>query len=537
MSTTTRPDLDLATLGAAAEAELCARSLRAFAPIAWPVIEPGTTFKSNWHIDAICEHLEAVTAGEVRRLIINVPPRHMKSSLLTLWQVWVWLRQPQTRWLFASYAEKLSKRDNLKARRIVSSAGGRREGGTLLERIGYRGLLALLEQDWRLTSDQNEKLRFENSATGYRIATSVGGSATGEGGDVIVIDDPHKADEVESDVQRENVIEWMDGTMSTRLNDPATGSVVLVMQRLHESDLTGHLLEQGGYEHLCLPAEYEPTHPFTWPDDPRVEPGELLWPAHFTSDAIADLKKQLGSYRAAGQLQQRPAPAEGGIIKTFWWRYYDRRALDMQPGEEWQGPPFTRVWQSWDTALKDKTTSDFTVGQLWAGMGSERYLLRQARGRWGLTEVQTQILDMRLWVADRFPKHAAHAIFVENAAMGPEVMAALRRKVQGVIPVTADVSKVSRAEAITPQLEAGNVHLPGAPMVTAAGMAPDPAVTPAWAQDLVAECASFPNGANDDQVDALTQALDPRRMSGTRRSKRDRDHKPTVASKLRSAGV
>ena len=122
-----------------------------------------------------------------------------------------------------------------------------------------------------------DKQRFENSRTGYRIATSVGGVATGEGGDRVVCDDPHKADEAQSDVTRESVLEWWDGTMSTRLNQPRTGAMVVVMQRLHESDLTGHLAEQGGFEHLCLPAEFEPSHPFLWPDDPRTEPGELLW--------------------------------------------------------------------------------------------------------------------------------------------------------------------------------------------------------------------------------------------------------------------
>lgn len=516
------------------EAQACANSLRDFIPVAWPVIEPGTPFKSNWHIDVICEHLEAVTAGEIRRLIVNIPPRHMKSSALTAWQAWSWLRRPELRWLFASYAEKLSKRDNLKARRIIQSKGGRREGGTLIERVGYSGLLSMLEQDWCLTSDQNEKLRFENSRTGYRIATSVGGSATGEGGDVIVIDDPHKADEVESDVQRENVIEWMDGTMSTRLNDPATGAVVVVMQRLHEGDLTGHLIAQGGYEHLCLPAEYEPSHPFVWPDDPRTEPGELLWPDHFTAEAVADLKNQLGSYRAAGQLQQRPAPAEGGIFKTAWWQYYDVGLLDFEPGTHWQGPAFSRLLQSWDTALKEKTTSDFTVGQLWGVDGPNRYLLREVRGRWGLTDMTTQAVDLHAWASARWPKLASHGVFVENAALGPELMAALRKKIQGVIAVNVDRDKVSRAEAITPQLEAGNIYVPGDRVMSAAGWSPCPTRTPAWVQELIAECAAFPNAANDDRVDALTQALDPRRLGAGRKA---RTGGQTITSGVRARGT
>lgn len=513
-------------------AELAADSLSEFTTAAWPIIEPGTPFRTNWHIEAIIDHLEHVARGDIRRLVINIPPRHMKSSLVAvLWPVWAWLRRPQTRWLFASYAEKLSKRDSLKCRRIIESHGGRQEGGTLIERVGYRGLLRLLGQTWMLTSDQNEKLRFENSATGYRIATSVGGAATGEGGDVIVVDDPHKADQVESDTQRDNVLEWMDGTMSTRLNDPATGAIVVVMQRLHEADLTGHLLAQGGYEHLCLPAEYEPSHPFVWPDDPRVEPGELLWPEHFTAEAIADLKARLGSYRAAGQLQQRPAPAEGGIIKTAWWRYYDPELLDdLDALGVWRGPTFQRIWQSWDTSLKEKTSSDYAVGQVWAQDLASRYLLRQVRGRWGLTETKTQVRQLQAWVADRFPAQAAHRIFIENAANGPEVIAGLRHNLQGLVPVAASVDKVVRAEAITPQLEAGNVYLPGHPVMTANGWAPDPTLTPAWVQELIAEAAAFPNGANDDQVDALTQALDPRRLTeGPKRTKRERTQRPITA--------
>lgn len=509
-------------------ASIAQDELRTFIEAAWPLVEHRRQYKSNWHIDAICEHLEAVSRGEVLRLIINIPPRHMKSlAVAVFWPCWHWLREPSLQWLFASYAEKLSKRDSLKCRRIVESRGGRQDGGTLLERVGYTGLLRLLGQDWGLAGDQNEKMRFENTQTGYRLATSVGGTATGEGGDILVIDDPHKADEVDTEtgVQRENVIDWMDGTLSSRLNDPNTGRVVVVMQRLHEQDVTGHLLTQGGYEHLCLPAEYEPAHPFVWPGDPRTQPGELLWPEHFGHAALEDLKLRMGSYRSAGQLQQRPAPAEGGIFKTAWWQYYDPALFDeLELTGHWGGPVFKRVWQSWDTALKDKTTSDFTVGQVWGQDLGDRYLLRQVRGRWGLTETITQVKQLTAWVGERFPAHGSHRIFVENTANGPEVVAALRHQISGLVPVTASTDKTNRAEAVTPQLEAGSIHIPGHRVMTANGWAPDPARTPAWVQAYVTEHASFPNGANDDQVDATTQALDPRRwvFSGGRKKVRER---------------
>jgi hypothetical protein len=242
------------------EAERLRRSLPRFVRSAWPLLEPATQFREGWHLDALCEALEAVARGELRRLIINVPPRHMKSlAAAVFFPCWLWLSRPEARLLYASYSQALSIRDSLKCRRLIEADGTAGEG-TLLERLGYRGLLLLLGEDWGLAGDQRAKQRFENSRTGYRLATSVGGTATGEGGDLLVIDDPHKADEVESEVRREAVLDWHDATMATRLNDPQPGAEVVIMQRLHERDLTGHLLEQGGFELLCLPAEYEPGH-------------------------------------------------------------------------------------------------------------------------------------------------------------------------------------------------------------------------------------------------------------------------------------
>ena len=175
-------------------------------------------------------------------------------------------------------------------------------------------------------------------------------------------------------------------------------------------------------------------------------------------------------------------------------------------------PHFTRIWQSGDTSLTEKTDSDYAVGTLWGAFGSERYLLRKHRARMGLTETIQQVRDMTRWAAERFPRFASHSIFIENAANGPEVRSALRREIQGVIPVQADTDKVSRAYAITPQLEAGNVYVPGDWMDSGSGRVPNTGRTPAWVQELIAECASFPNAAHDDQVDSLTQALDPRRF-------------------------
>jgi predicted phage terminase large subunit-like protein len=489
-------------------AERCRRGLLRYIEEAWPLVEPTTPFKRGWHIEVICDHLEAVSAGELKRLIINIPPGHMKSLACSVfWPTWDWLTRPSRRWVFASYAESLSKRDSVKCRNIIQSAGGAEEG-TLLQRLGYYGLLGLLPStpDWRLTSDQNEKLKYENDQTGYRLATSVGGTATGEGAEILVVDDPHKAHDVSSDTKRANVLDWLDGTISTRLRPPEVAAMVLVMQRLHEQDATGHLIEQEGFEHLCLPAEYEPSHPFVWPDDPRTEPGELLFPDEYDQKAIDELKTRLGSYRAAGQLQQRPSPAEGGILKRHYWRYFPREWLDP---DEWpeSAPPFERMWQSWDTSLKEKTTSDYCVGQLWASDGADRYLLRQVRGQWGLPETIEQVRQLTDWAERRFPGHRSHQKRIENKANGTEVIAALKGAIQGIVPGNPSTDKVARAEAITPQLEAGNVKVPGGPNADNSG--PDDDRCPAWVHELVDEAAAFPNGSNDDQVDALSQALDP----------------------------
>ena len=285
-------------------------TLGEFIEAAWHVVEPSTPYLHNWHIDAVVEHLEAVTHGDIRDLLINIPPRMMKSLAVSVfWPTWVWTFDPGYRWLFSSYAQSLSTRDSVKCRRIIQS-------------LWYQG-------HWgarvKLTSDQNVKTRFENDRAGYRIATSVGGAGTGEGGDCIVVDDPHNVKKAESDLDREGIRHWWDEVMSTRHNDPRTGTRVIVMQRVHEEDLAGHVLEQGGYEYLCIPAEYEPTTQVTslgWAD-PRTEEDELLWEERVPRVELEKLKIKLGIYGTAGQFQQRPAPRGGGMFEREWFDVVD----------------------------------------------------------------------------------------------------------------------------------------------------------------------------------------------------------------------
>ena len=469
-------------------AEKQAGSLRLFSQYAWQIVEPKTNFVPGWHIDAICEHLEAVSRGEIRQLLINMPPRHMKSLLVSVfWPCWEWINHPEIRWLFSSYGSSLSVRDNLKSRRILKSPW-------FLQRWGDR---------FSLTGDQNTKTRYENDKTGYRIATSVNGATTGEGGDRIICDDPHNVREAPSQLIRDSTISWWDEAMSTRVNNPQTSARVIIMQRVHQEDLSGHVLEQGGWEHLCLPARYESNHfaavvpidineirpveeiptekrqtSIGW-EDPRDEDGELLWPQRFNEEELAKLERIMGPYAAAGQLQQRPSPAEGGILKRSWFKFYRK----MPPIDF-----FDTVIQSWDMSFKGKNSSDPVVGQIWGRHGSDVYLLHQTRGRMGFSVAVKAVQR----VTDEWPQ--ANLKLVEDKANGPAIIESLQGEIAGIVAVNPRTSKEERVEAITPFLQAGNVWLP------------DSSIAP-WIDDFVEECAAFPNGSHDDQVDAMTQAV------------------------------
>ena len=309
-------------------------NLYEFVKQAWPTVEPGIRFIPSWHIEIICEHLEAVSHGEIRKLLINIPPRHSKSTIVSvIWPMWEWLADPSHKYLCASYSSALSIRDNLKARRLVQSPWYQLHFGKLFQ----------------LAGDQNAKQRFETDKNGYRLATSVGGTATGEGGSRLILDDPHSAQDAQSDAIRETTLDWFDTVWSTRLNDPKKDAMVTIMQRLHERDISGHILNDiGGWEHLMIPAEWDGKRRTTilGPYDPRTKVGELICPERFGEKEITDLKQLLGTYGTAGQLQQDPTPAEGGILKTSF--------VNLWPHEK-ALPPFEYILQSYDCAFTEKT--------------------------------------------------------------------------------------------------------------------------------------------------------------------------------------
>ncbi len=450
-------------IAAAALIELSRRrlssSLYEFMKASWHLVEPETPFVGGWHLEAICEHLEATYRGEIRNLVINMPPRHCKSLLCSVFfPVWSWANQPRLKWLCSSYSFGLSVRDSLRARRVVESPW-------------FKLRFPAVE----LAGDQRQKARFENTAGGHRISTTVLGAATGEGGDFLLVDDPHKVLDAHSKNARESVIDWWNQTMSTRGNDPKTVRKIVVGQRVHYEDLAGTLIDSPHYEKLILPAVYDGQKRSTsigW-SDPRQNSGELLWPERFDGPAIEDLKQSLGSIGFSSQLQQSPAPTDGGMVKKAWFKYYDT------------APRFERIVQSWDTAFKGGPGS-FVCGQVWGQKANEYYLIDQIRERLSFSETVASIISLSV----KYPETTE--VLVEDAANGPAIMDTLRESINGLVPIRPDGSKTARLSAVTPLFEAGQVYFPRDAV---------------WLVDYESELIQFPFSANDDQVDATSQAL------------------------------
>ena len=299
------------------------QSLRSYIELAWHVLEPSNPFVSGWHLDAICEHLQAISNGEIHRLIINIPFRHLKSlSCSAFWPSWEWgpNNHPEVSWLYSSYADTLSMRDSRKTRNLILSPWYQRNWG---DRFAF-------------TSDQNAKHNFDNDKSGFRIATTIRSFGTGEGADRVVVDDPHNVMEVESLTKRLETLRWWDESMSNRTGKTfATTAWLIIMSRSHDRDLSGHTIaKETGYEHLCLPWEYKGKNRiFTslGKVDPRTEVGELLWPEGYNEAATEQTKKDLNSsYAVAGQMQQDPVPREGGgfNINNFEVvRVFDRKQI------------------------------------------------------------------------------------------------------------------------------------------------------------------------------------------------------------------
>ena len=498
--------------------EDCEENLYTFLAGAWKWIDP-SKFTEGWPIEAIAEHLQAVVDGDLKRLIINIPPRMGKSSITSVaFPAWTWAQSHNSptsgagvQFLHASYAQQLSLRDSVKCRRLINSPWYQ-------QRWGDRFIL---------TGDQNAKTRFDNNKGGSRLSTSVGSALTGEGGSIIVVDDPNAAQEAFSEATIETTIEWWDGALSTRLNDPKTGAYVVIQQRLSEEDLTGHILSKdvGDWCHLMLPMRYEPdryfVNTFGW-SDPRTTEGELLWPERMGDKEVSLLERQLGPWGSAGQLQQRPEPKGGGIIKREWWQLWER---DNYPALEY-------IVASLDTAFTTKTENDFTALSVWGvftDAEGQKAVATRVTGREGMIDLvderkykeeHPKVMLLHAWqerleihdvvnkVAETMKQYKVDKLLVENKASGPSVIQELRRIFNHlpfvVEPIDANnhahisMDKVSRAHAVVPLFAGGLVYAPDR----------------TWADMVITQCSTFPKAKHDDLVDTVTMALQYLRKTG-----------------------
>jgi predicted phage terminase large subunit-like protein len=476
---------DTDVLETALEAVALRADLYAFVKAAWPIVEPAQPFVENWHIKAICQVLQDITLTrtECQRFIFNVPPGTLKSLLISvLWPAWVWARSPRKRFLTASYGSHLTIRDNLRVRDIVISPW-----------FQARFRFGLVE-------DQNTKTRYNTSASGWRIATSVGGVGTGEHPDFIIIDDPLTAQQAESEPERTAANNWFDRTMSTR-GTTRRVVVIIVMQRLHEDDLTGHLLARGGVEHICFPMRYErcscpsplpgqdevpedarcAPHRANalWrpdPRDPRTREGELLFPRMFPERKVKQLELDLGPYGAAGQLQQRPSPEGGGQFKREWFGY-----LDVAP------KTFLRILRGWDTAGTENG-GDWTRGVLIGEYEDGLFAIVDVKGgQLSPAGVDLLMLSTANDDAKRYGPQCGQREEREGGASGKAQIASRAKLLVGhdYKEVSLGTNKVIRAKPFRAQCEAGNVKL----------------VRGAWNEEYITELCGFPTGKFDDQVD------------------------------------
>lgn len=453
---------------------VAARKLHTFLKhYAWPVLQPGTQFVDNWHIGAICEHLEAVKMGQIRRLLINMPFRMLKSTIVSqAFPAWEWIDAPHLQYLSASYAKDVATRDAVDSRRIIESWQYQLAWGDRFE----------------MTSDQNVKTRYENDKRGSRVVTATDAAGTGFGGNRIIVDDPVSALEADSEVARNTSIEWWKGTASTRLNNPQEDAIIATHQRLHQNDLTGYILaEERGWEHLVLPMRYDPELRKTTSigfQDPRSKFGQLLCPDRLNEDTVQEMEHRLGSYHTAAQLQQNPVGREGSIFGRGDWNFY------FVPPEQ-QAQSMDEIIWSWDMTFKDTKGSDKVSGLAIGRKGADKYLLWRVNDQLSFSKSKTAVENER----QRFIKRTI-AILIEDKANGPAIIDALKESVPALTPITPQGGKIARAYAVQPQHEAGNFYLPSPTM-------PGFEWVNAW-MDLF---AAFPGVPNDDDVDAWTQGV------------------------------
>lgn len=452
-------------------------ALKTFVEEAWSVLEPVSTLCWNWHLSLICDYLTLIRDNKFRNLgpelegiVFNVPPRTMKSLLITVFfPIWVWTTDPSRRFMFASYSEKLSTQHSVLRRGVIESGWYQESWGGVFS----------------ISRDQNVKNHYENSSRGAMFSTGMQSTATGMGGDILIFDDPLNPEQAISQLEREAVNLRFDTTFRSRINDPATGVKIIIMQRLHEFDLTGHVLarESSRWEHVSLPAIAEQDESWKFPRSRKVETrkaGHLLWSERLPQSFLDSQRVGMGSWAFNGQYQQRPAPLDGGIIKRQWVRFY--RQLPEK---------FEFMVQSWDCTFSGGHDNDFVAGQVWGRSGGKYFMLpyrTYERLDFGPTMAAIKSCHAK------FPQ--AHAVLIEDKANGPAIISELQKEIPGVVAVNPEGGKLARAQATAPLWEAGSIELP------------DPQVFGiTWMEDYLHNMCAFPKAAHDDDVDATSQAL------------------------------
>ena len=435
-------------------------------------LDPGAQYIPNWHIDLIAYKLELVLSGRIKRLIINVPPRSMKSMLVSVALVaWALGHDPRKRFICASYGQDLADKLAQDFRAVVQSQWYRDLFPTRLK--GSRPAIADL-----MTQEE-----------GGRFSTSVGGVMTGRGADIMIFDDVMKPEEALSDLRRKSVNEWVGHTALSRLNDKREGAVIVVMQRLHEDDLAGYLMAQGGWEVLSLPAIAEEAEVFEYEtlygsQRHTREPGDVLHPEREPIGTLQAIKTQIGEYNFAGQYQQRPAPLGGAMVRNDWLRYYDENDLPAH---------FDMVLQSWDTANKESELSDFSVCTTWGITEGRLYLIDVLREKMEYPRLKQAVLR-------QLQRFEPNKVLIEDQASGTQLIQELRAQGQHkIIGIKIHGSKIMRLNAQTSVFEAGQVWLPT--------QAP-------WLDAYRHELLTFPGSKHDDQVDSTTNALQYLAMHG-----------------------
>jgi len=426
---------------------------------------PETKLQLGPAVQVMASKLEACRHGTIRRLIITIPPRHLKShSASVAFSTWLLGHTPSLHVICTSYGQELANTLARDAHKIMLSPL-------------YKGLFST-----RLSRETADDL--ETTQTGRRIATSVGGVLTGRGADFIIIDDPIKPDEALSETARNAVNKWYDNTLQTRLNDKTEGCIIIVMQRLHQDDLVGHVRAQGDWHVVDLPAiaEQEETHEIASIFGTHYfhrKPGDLLDPVREPRTKLDELRQTLGEFNFSAQYQQRPIPVGGAIIKAEWLQFYMPSHL----------PKFSFKLLSLDTANKAKEVNDFSVATIWGYADKKKYLLNVMRKRLEFPALKKEIIMQA-------KQHDVDTTLIEDRASGTQLLQDLKES--GLFGLEAyepqnGSDKVMRLHAQTTQFESGLVFLP---------------TEASWLAEYVRELTGFPGTKFDDQVDSTTQALD-----------------------------